>query len=271
MFDEYLTLYITPMIEGWEIKWTLVDNGSIINVCSHKLLNQIKEEGIHIPPLDEATFWIRAYDSSSKKPLRIATVLITTRVRKITTKFQVVDSKFSYNLFLVRPWLHDMDVVPSIVHGRLKFEYQGEVHIVLGDPKQYASCNLADFEDFSMTCPWYKIEPLEQPILGENTKNQTQIIEIGMDKYIIENVDLFTSIKDLGWSKILVVEGYQQHAILPEHYQHHENDEIKSSSCSNTSVTSALCTLMDNNKVMNMSTLYIYSFIHNYMVNKCKY
>ena len=48
---ECLTLYITPMIEGWEIKIALVDNGSTINVCSHKCLTQLQEKGVEIPPL----------------------------------------------------------------------------------------------------------------------------------------------------------------------------------------------------------------------------
>ena len=29
-----LAFYITPMIEGWKLKITLVDNGSTVNVCS---------------------------------------------------------------------------------------------------------------------------------------------------------------------------------------------------------------------------------------------
>lgn len=56
LLDECLVLYITPMIEGWEIKRTLVDNGSAFIMCSQKLLNQLKEKGVQIPPLDEFTF-----------------------------------------------------------------------------------------------------------------------------------------------------------------------------------------------------------------------
>jgi len=33
---ECVALYITPMIEGWKIKRTMVDNGSVVNICSHK-------------------------------------------------------------------------------------------------------------------------------------------------------------------------------------------------------------------------------------------
>jgi len=72
-----------------------------------------------------------------------------------------VDSKFSYNILLGRHWLHDMDAVPSIVHGKLKFEYQDEVHIIIGDPKSYSLCNMVDMEESIMTYPRYDIVPLE--------------------------------------------------------------------------------------------------------------
>lgn len=64
--DKCLALYITPMINGWYIKRTLVDNGSTINACSHKVLIQLQEKGLEIPSLEEAKFKIKAYDNSSK-------------------------------------------------------------------------------------------------------------------------------------------------------------------------------------------------------------
>lgn len=64
-----------------------------------------------------------------------------------------------------------MDTIPSTVHGGLKFEYQGDVHTLLGDPKSYAFFNVVDFEEFIMKCPRYEIEPLEQPTLGGIYRN----------------------------------------------------------------------------------------------------
>ena len=81
-----------------------------------------------------------------------------------------MDSKLSYNLLLGRPWLHDMDAVPSTIHGRLKFEYQGYVHTVIGNPEPYALCNATDLEEFTMTCPRYEIVPLEIGALVVNAK-----------------------------------------------------------------------------------------------------
>lgn len=61
---------------------------------------------------------------------------------------------------LWRPWLHKIDAIPSIVHGRLKFEYQEEFHIVISDPNPYALCNATDFVDIIITYPIYEIIPL---------------------------------------------------------------------------------------------------------------
>ena len=52
-----------------------------------------------------------------------------------------------------------------------------------------------------------------------------------METYKIENLDLFMSIKDLGRSKILTVEGRQRCAILPEGCQRHENSGDDEGSC----------------------------------------
>jgi len=51
MLDECLALYITSMVDGWDIKRTMMDNGSTINVCSHKCLTQLQEKGVEITPL----------------------------------------------------------------------------------------------------------------------------------------------------------------------------------------------------------------------------
>lgn len=39
--EECSALYITPMVEEWEVKRTMVDNGSTVNVCSNYFLAQL--------------------------------------------------------------------------------------------------------------------------------------------------------------------------------------------------------------------------------------
>nr|XP_016515431.1 PREDICTED: uncharacterized protein LOC107832139 [Nicotiana tabacum] len=38
-----------------------------------------------------------------------------------TTLFEVVDGEMGYNIILGRPWLHEMETIPSIYHQLLKF------------------------------------------------------------------------------------------------------------------------------------------------------
>lgn len=78
LLDECSTLYITPMVDGCEVKMIMVDNGSTVNVCSNIFLTQLQEKGVALPPLKEVTFRIQTYDSSLKKPLGIAELMITT-------------------------------------------------------------------------------------------------------------------------------------------------------------------------------------------------
>lgn len=87
MLDECLDLYITLMVGGWEVKRTMVDNGSTIKMCSNNFLSQLQEKDIEVPPLEEATFKITTYDSSSKKPFGITIIMITIRVKTIAAKF----------------------------------------------------------------------------------------------------------------------------------------------------------------------------------------
>lgn len=71
--------------------------------------------------MNEPTFFIRAFDSSSKIPLCLITLTVTLGPQTIETYFHIMSGKISYNLLLGRPWIHYMDVVPSTMHGYLKF------------------------------------------------------------------------------------------------------------------------------------------------------
>jgi len=45
----------------------------------------------------------------------------------------VIDADMAYNIILGRPWIHDMDVVPSILHQVIKFPSQWGIHQIRGD------------------------------------------------------------------------------------------------------------------------------------------
>lgn len=90
-----------------------------------------------------------------------------------------------------------MEVVPSTFHGRLKFEFQGEVHTILYDPQPYSLCNATNFEDMALIPPLFEIKPLDESTPRAHTNKQVQITKIGMGTYHINEIDLFMFVKDL--------------------------------------------------------------------------
>lgn len=90
-----------------------------------------------------------------------------------------------------------MDAIPYTIHGQLKFEFQGEVRTIIGDPEPYTLCNDVNFEEVIMNYPQYEIFPLDIGALVVKEEKYIQIAEIGMGTYRIENMNLSTSVKDL--------------------------------------------------------------------------
>lgn len=91
-----------------------------------------------------------------------------------------------------------------------------------------------------MNYPKYEIELLEKGAPVVNIEEWSQIMEISMGTYKIENEDLFASVKDLGQPKALSMEGYQWYAILTEGHQWNENSDYGEGYCSFTSVSLSL-------------------------------
>nr|XP_016453036.1 PREDICTED: uncharacterized protein LOC107777510 [Nicotiana tabacum] len=57
------------------------------------------------------------------------------------TKFQVKDMDMAYNVILGRPWIHDMDVVPSTLHQVIKFPSKWGIQQIRGDQQTSRSIN----------------------------------------------------------------------------------------------------------------------------------
>lgn len=92
-----------------------------------------------------------------------------------------------------------------------------------------------------------------------------------MGTYKIDETDLFTSIKDLGWPKMLAIIGNQQCAILIVGHQLYENDDKNDPSYSALFDASNQTSLMDIPSSSELGKIFPSTFIHKYMVQNCKY
>ena len=68
----------------------------------------------------------RAYDNSKRETLGKIWLNITTGPVERRVRFHVIDIKPTFNLLLGRPWLHELGVVPSTLHQKVKFILEGE-------------------------------------------------------------------------------------------------------------------------------------------------
>lgn len=52
-------------IDGWEVKISMVGQGSGVNIYSFKFLQDLENKGFTIPPMDEPTLCIRGFENVS--------------------------------------------------------------------------------------------------------------------------------------------------------------------------------------------------------------
>ncbi|XP_009620551.1 uncharacterized protein [Nicotiana tomentosiformis] len=100
--------------------------------------------GLMIPHNDALVISLLVHDTNVKRVLiDPGEVVLTTFVEGIVknTKFQVIDADMAYNIILGRPWIHDMNVVPSTLHQVIKFPSQWGICLIHGDQQASRSIN----------------------------------------------------------------------------------------------------------------------------------
>ncbi|XP_070005642.1 uncharacterized protein [Nicotiana sylvestris] len=90
---------------------------------------------------------LSGFDNSSVVTKR--EIILTTFTEGVVkdTKFQVIDMDMAYDMILGRPWIHEMDAVPSTLHQVIKFLSQWGIRQIRGD--QHASRSINSVVDSS--------------------------------------------------------------------------------------------------------------------------
>ncbi|XP_070050625.1 uncharacterized protein [Nicotiana tomentosiformis] len=111
------TLVISLIVHNTNVKRVLIDSGSSVNIILLRVVNEMQANDKVIPKARS----LSGFDNSSV--IAKGEVLLTTFAEGVIkdTKFLVIDADMAYNIILGRPWIHDMDVVPSTLHEVIKF------------------------------------------------------------------------------------------------------------------------------------------------------
>ena len=124
------SLHISISMGKQRMPHVLVDNGSAMNVLPAKMMSLLGIDPITLKP---SNMTIKAYDSTSRAVLGVATLDLWFGGKEMAVEFQVIDIPVTFTALLGRPWLHKMGAVASTLHQCVKFVQDGTLTIMYGD------------------------------------------------------------------------------------------------------------------------------------------
>ncbi|XP_070013751.1 uncharacterized protein [Nicotiana sylvestris] len=130
-------LVISLLVHDTNVKRVLVDPGSSMNIILLRVVNEMQAEDKIIPKAHT----LSSFDNSSI--ITKEEIILTTFVEGVVKdmKFQMVEMDMAYNMILGRPWIHEIDVVPSTLHQVSKFPSQWGIGKICGDQQASRSIN----------------------------------------------------------------------------------------------------------------------------------
>lgn len=109
-------LFIRGKIENTRVNKILVDGGVVVNLMPYFML---KRNGKFDTDLRPHNMVLSNYEGNIGHTLGVIQVdLIVGYVTRLTL-FMVITSKATYNLLLGREWIHNINVVPFLLHQRI--------------------------------------------------------------------------------------------------------------------------------------------------------
>ena len=128
---------------------------------------------------------MRAYDKRRRKVLGIITLELTIGLMIKKVWFQVLNIASCFNMLFGRPWIHDIEVVPSSLYQKVQFPHEGAIVTIYGDtltvPKPIFGI---DFEKEPLTLDGFEIERLD----FERKEEEVEKISMDFAPYSNNNV-----------------------------------------------------------------------------------
>jgi hypothetical protein len=128
-------LYVTALVNGYEVKRAFIDNGSSLNIMPYKVFQTLGVPEKKIVPRGTSIVGITNNTITSLGFVRID--LQVGKIRGLTT-FHVIDCEASYHVLLGRPWINANGAVPSTYHQCIKAIYNGKEVTIQATKRPFA-------------------------------------------------------------------------------------------------------------------------------------
>ncbi|XP_070025107.1 uncharacterized protein [Nicotiana sylvestris] len=130
-------LVISLLVHDTNVKRVLIDLGSSVNIILLRVLNEMQVEDKLVPKAHT----LSGFDNSSVVTKMEVTLATFAEGVVKDMKFQVIEIEMAYNKILGRPWIHEIDVVPSTLHQVIKFPSPWGICQIRGDQQTSRSIN----------------------------------------------------------------------------------------------------------------------------------
>ena len=108
----------------------LIDVGSALNVCPLKTTSCL---GLSIEDFMPSDQHVRAYDNNRREVLGTMTLELTIGPMIKNVEFQVLNIASCFNMLLGRPWIHNIEAMPSSLYQKVRFLHEGAIVIIYGN------------------------------------------------------------------------------------------------------------------------------------------
>ncbi|XP_060972387.1 uncharacterized protein LOC133038303 [Cannabis sativa] len=130
-------LVISLYIANYLTKRILVDNGSSANIL---FLSALREMGIDESKIVRKTTVLIGFSGEQKNTSGEIELPVYAEGVNLCTRFLAIDSPSAYNVILGRPWIHEMEAVPSTYHQALRFPTKWGPKEIRGEQKDSREC-----------------------------------------------------------------------------------------------------------------------------------
>ncbi|XP_057781042.1 uncharacterized protein LOC130999491 [Salvia miltiorrhiza] len=130
-------LVISIYIANCLTKRVLIDNGSSANIL---FFSAYREMGLDESKLIKKAVVLVGFSGESTTTVGEIDLPVYAEGVNLSTRFLVVDAPSAYNVILGRPWIHEMEVVPSTYHQVIRFPTKWGVKEIKGEQKDSRAC-----------------------------------------------------------------------------------------------------------------------------------
>ena len=118
----------------------MVDQGSAAEIMYSDLYKELSLRAEDLTPYSSPLVSFEGKVIIPKGQIRLS---VQTSSKMVEVDFIIVDAYSPYTAIVVRPWLHTLGAVSSILHQKVKYPSEGQIEEILGDQAMARQCMIA--------------------------------------------------------------------------------------------------------------------------------